>query len=110
MGAAAGFDLRNWGWLGMSAGRSIWAALIAAWTSRAAPSMSRSRSNCTLMLVAPSELTEVIWSTPAISPRWRSKGAATVAAIVAGSAPGWLAQTRITGRSTLGRLATGRAV
>ena len=51
----------------------------------------------------------VVWSvTPAISPRRRSNGAATVAAMMLGSAPGRLALTLMVGKSTLGRLATGR--
>ena len=42
--------------VGRSPGRSAAAALSAACTSRAAPSMSRVRSNCTEMLAEPSEL------------------------------------------------------
>src|SRR5262249_31593094 len=38
----------------------------------------------------------------------RSSGAATVAAIVSGSAPGRLAVTLMVGKSTVGMLATGR--
>ena len=53
-------------------------------------------------------LVEVIAVTPAISRSRRSRGAATVAAIVSGSAPGRLAVMRIVGNSTDGRLATGR--
>ena len=60
------------------------------------------------MLVAPSQLVEVIWSMPAISPSRRSSGAATVAAIMEGSAPGRVAETLIEGKSTLGTAATGR--
>ena len=56
----------------------------------------------------PSELTEVISVTPAISPSRRSSGAATVAAMVSGSAPGRLAVTWMVANSTEGRLATGR--
>ena len=51
---------------------------------------------------------EVISVTPAISPSRRSSGAATVAAMVSGSAPGRLAETRMVGKSTVGMLATGR--
>ena len=58
--------------------------------------------------VWPSEETEVISVTPAIVPSWRSSGAATVAAMIAGSAPGRLAETRMVGSSTFGMLATGR--
>ena len=60
------------------------------------------------MLVPPSVLTEVISVTPAISPRRRSKGAAIVAAMVSGSAPGRVAETLMVANSTDGRLATGR--
>ena len=51
---------------------------------------------------------EVSSVTPEISPSRRSSGAATVAAMVSGSAPGRLAVTRMVGKSTVGRLATGR--
>src|ERR1700710_809038 len=107
-GAAAGLALRNLGKLGRSLGRSASDALIAAWTSRAARSMSRLILNCSWMLVEPSELVEVIWLMPAICPRRRSKGAATVPAITVGSAPGRVADTRIIGKSTFGTAATGR--
>ena len=70
--------------------------------------MLRLSSNCTVIEVEPSEDTEVISLTPAMMPSWRSSGAATVAAMMAGSAPGRLADTRMVGISTLGRLATGR--
>jgi hypothetical protein len=53
-------------------------------------------------------LTEVSSITPGISPSRRSSGAATVAAITAGSAPGRPAETRMVGNSTVGMLATGR--
>ena len=58
--------------------------------------------------VEPSVLVDVISVTPAISPRRRSSGAATLAAMVLGSAPGRLAETRMVGKSTVGRLATAR--
>ena len=61
---------------------------MAACTSRAAPSMSRLRSNCSVMLVEPSDEREVISVTPAMLPSARSSGVATVAAIVSGLAPG----------------------
>jgi hypothetical protein len=70
--------------------------------------MLRLRSNCTVMLVEPSELREVISVTPEISASRRSSGAATVEAMMVGSAPGRPAVTEMVGRSTLGRLATGR--
>ena len=60
------------------------------------------------MTVVPSELDEVSSVTPAMAPSARSSGAATLAAIVSGSAPGRLAVTRMVGKSTEGRLATGK--
>src|SRR5689334_830902 len=107
-GAAALLALRKRGSDGRSLGRSASAALIAAWTSRAALSMSRPIENWIWMLLWPSELVEVIWLTPAISPSRRSSGAATVAAITEGSAPGRFAETEIEGKSTFGTGATGR--
>ena len=97
IGVAAGLDLRNAGRDGRSLGRSVSAALMAACTSRAAPSMLRLRSNWTEMRVEPSELREVSSVTPGISPSRRSSGAATVAAMVSGSAPGRLAVTLMVG-------------
>src|SRR4051794_19010835 len=108
IGVAAGLDLRKVGDEGRSAGRSVSAALIAACTSRAAPSMLRARSNWAVTRVLPKELREVSSVTPGISPSRRSSGAATVAAMVSGSAPGRLAVTLIVGNSTVGMLATGR--
>ena len=105
---AAGLALRKLGRDCRSPGRSVSAALIAACTSRAAPSMLRLRSNCTEMRVEPSELRDVSSVTPGISPSRRSSGAATVAAMVSGSAPGRLAVTLMVGSSTVGMLATGR--
>ena len=61
-----------------------------------------------VMRELPSEVTEVSSVTPEISPSRRSSGAATVAAMMLGSAPGRLAVTLMVGKSTLGRLATGR--
>ena len=104
IGAADGLTLRMAGSVGRSPGRSVSAALSAACTSRAAPSMLRSRSNWMVMLVEPSELDEVISVTPGISPSRRSSGAATVAAMMVGSAPGRLAETRMVGNSTVGML------
>src|SRR3954470_11354601 len=109
-GAAAGLALRNRGNDGRSLGRSANEALIAACTSRAARSMLRPIENCSWMLVVPSELVEVIWSTPEICPNRRSRGAATVDAITEGSAPGREAETRIIGKSTLGTADTGRKI
>ncbi len=59
------------------------------------------------MLVEPTELDEVISSTSAMAPRWRSSGVATLVDMVSGLAPGICACTKITGKSTLGSGATG---
>ena len=72
--------------------------------------MLRDMSNCTTMLVLPSELVEVSSVTPEISPSLRSSGAATVEAMTSGEAPGRLAETMMVGKSMLGRLATGRSM
>ena len=59
--------------------------------------MLRFRSNCKVTRLEPIELFEVISLTPAIVPRRRSSGVATLVAIVSGLAPGMLALTEITG-------------
>src|ERR1043165_6115776 len=107
IGASAGFTLRYLGLLGRIVGRSARAASIAAWTSRAAPSISRFSSNCKVMPVDPSVLPEVISVTPAMRVNCRSSGAATEVAMVSGLAPGRYAETLIVGNSTSGRAATG---
>src|SRR5215208_4932686 len=95
---------------GMALGSSDREALMPACTSRAAVLMSLSRSNCTKMRVAPCELFDVISFTPAIVPSARSSGVATLDAIVSGLAPGRLAMTMITGKSTCGSGETGSLV
>ena len=55
----------------------------------------------------PTVLCEVISVTSAMMPRWRSKGVATVAAIVSGLAPGIDANTEMVGKSTCGSGDTG---
>ena len=80
---------------------------MADWTSRAAPLMSRARSNCSAIVEAPRKLTDVISVIPAMRPNWRSSGVATADAIVSGLAPGRPATTEIVGKSTCGRGATG---
>ena len=70
--------------------------------------MLRDSSNCRVMLVEPSELTEVIWVMPGISENCRSSGVATLEAMVSGLAPGRLALTWMVGKSTFGSAATGR--
>ena len=80
---------------------------IAACTSCAAASMSRSSVNCSVIEVTPSAFVEVIVSSPAIVENCRSSGSATDEAIVSGLAPGRPALTWIVGKSTLGRSLTG---
>jgi hypothetical protein len=80
---------------------------IAACTSCAAPSMSRSSVNWTVICVVPTELVEIIDEMPAMVENWRSSGVATDDAIVSGLAPGKLAVTTRVGKSTLGRSLTG---
>src|SRR5438477_4516215 len=109
IGASAGLTFRYVGLLGSPDGRRFRAALIAACTSRAAPSMSRFKSNCNVIRVEPSDDDEVISVTPAMRPSERSSGVATVAAIVSGLAPGRLACTEIVGKSTCGKGDTGRS-
>ena len=69
--------------------------------------MSRLRSNCSVMLVPPSELVELIALRPAIVANCFSSGSATADAIVSGLAPGNVALTEIVGKSIAGRSATG---
>jgi hypothetical protein len=83
---------------------------MAACTSRAAPSISRFRPNCSVMRVEPTELCEVISVTSAIEPRCRSSGLATLVATVSGLAPGRVACTEMVGKSTCGSGATGSFV
>ena len=91
----------------MPCGSSRAACEIAPWTSTAAPSRLRFRSNSSVTCVEPSELTEVIDSRPAMFENWFSSGVATDAPIVSGLAPGRLAVTSRVGKSTFGRSLTG---
>src|SRR5579871_3353077 len=104
IGMAFGLDLRNEGVACRSPGRSAIAALIAPCTSRAAPSILRLRSNWIAIRERPSELREVNSVTPGLAPGRRASGAATVAAMVSGSAPGRVALTTMVGKSTVGML------
>ena len=72
----------------MSGGSCRAAFAIAGCTSCAAASMSRSRSNCSVMVVTPSAFVEVIESRPAMVENCFSSGVATAAAMVSGLAPG----------------------
>src|SRR6185369_160774 len=94
----------------MPVGSCARAALSAACTSRAAPSMSRDRSNCKVTRDEPCELDEVISVTPAMRPSWRSSGVATDVDIVSGLPPGNDAETEIVGISTCGSGDTGNNV
>ena len=69
--------------------------------------MLRLRSNCSVMLVLPCELVELIESRPAMVENCFSSGSATDDAIVSGLAPGRLALTWMVGKSTVGRSLTG---
>jgi hypothetical protein len=69
--------------------------------------MLRLRSNWSVILVEPSELTEVIEVSPSIVENCLSRGVATEEAIVSGLAPGRLAVTKRVGKSTFGRSLTG---
>src|SRR5579864_3353354 len=97
MCGSAGLVLRKEGGVGMPGGSSGMAAAIAVWTSTDAPSMSRSRLNCRVMLVEPWRLLEIIESTPAMVVNWRSRTVATEEAMVSALAPGRLALTEMVG-------------
>src|SRR5215467_1314733 len=107
MGASAGFTFLYVGLERRLDGRSTRAALIAAWTSRAAPLMSRLSPNCRLMRAEPALLDDVISETSAIWPRCRSSGVATLVATVSGLAPGSCARTEMVGKSICGSGETG---
>ena len=107
IGESAGLTLRYIGLLGMPVGNIARAALMAACTSRAAPSMLRFKSNCKVMRELESDELDVICVTPAMDPSARSSGVATVDAIVSGLAPGKVAETEMVGKSTCGSGAIG---
>ncbi len=79
--------MRNDGADGIPAGNRGMTSAMAVWTSTAALSMFRPRSNCSVMFVLPVPLDEIIESTPAMVVNWRSSGLATDEAMVFGSAP-----------------------
>jgi len=66
----------------------IRSVLMAAWMSLAAASMLRSRSNCSVIIVVPTPLVDVISARPEIAANFCSSGVATADAIVSGLAPG----------------------
>ena len=90
----------------MSCGSCRCVCAIAACTSCAAPSMSRSSENCRVMFVEPSPLELDMLSMPAIVENCFSSGVATAAAIVSGLAPGRFALTEIVGKSIVGKSLT----
>src|SRR5437867_13325163 len=106
IGWSAGFTLRNVGGVGMPAGRRDAACVMAVCTSRAAPSRSRLRLNWSVICVEPMAFVDVIESNPAIVENCRSSGVATADDMVSGLAPGRLAETKIVGKSTVGRSLT----
>jgi len=85
---SAGFTLRKVGGVGRFCGSLRMAAEMADWTSSAAPSMLRSRSNCRTIDAKPRPDCDVIVVIDGMVANWRSSGAATEAAIVSGLAPG----------------------
>ena len=70
---------------------------MAACTSAAAASMSRSSENWSVMLALPRMLLDVMASSPAMVLNCFSRGVATAAATVCGLAPGSPARTLMTG-------------
>ena len=71
--------------------------------------MLRSRSNCSVIWLVPSELCEVIVTRPGIWPNWRSSEAVISVSTVSGLAPGSCVVTWMVGKSTSGRAETGSA-
>ena len=106
-GESAGLTFWYDGGDGMPGGSWRCARAIIDCTSCAAASIDRLRSNCSVMLVLPRLLDELIDVTPAIVANCFSSGVATEAAIVSGLAPGRLAPTWMVGKSTVGRSLTG---
>jgi hypothetical protein len=69
------------------------ARAMAACTSCAAESRLRRKSNCSVTLLAPSELSELMLVMPSIADSSRSSGVATDDAMVSALAPGSAALT-----------------
>src|SRR3546814_11388908 len=95
IGAWDGLTFLYVGMLRMPLGNRLREALMAACTSRAAPLMSRSRSNCRITRVEPWLDRLLMVLTPAIAPKERSSGVATVDAMTSGLPPAKLAWTTI---------------
>ena len=105
-GKSPGLTLRKNGGVVISTGSRRCATESAVCTSSAAPSMSRPRSNWTVIWVRPSDDCEVIDVMPEMVENCRSIGPATEAAMVSGLAPGKVAVTWMVGKSTRGSAAT----
>ena len=82
---------------------------MAACTSCAAASISRSSANCSVMRDSPNELVDDIAARDWIWPNCRSSGAVTRLVIVSGLAPGSSVVTSMVGKSTCGSDETGSA-
>src|SRR4029077_69318 len=106
-GKSLGLALLYDGGAGICGGSERAARAIIDCTSCAAAAMLRLRSNCSVMLVPPCELVELIELRPAIVANCFSSGSATADASVSGLAPGRLACTWMVGKSTVGRSLTG---
>ena len=85
---SAGLTFEYTGGPGISFGSTPPAAFIAACTSCAAESMSRSSVNWSVICALPNELIEFIEVSPLIWPNCRSSGVVTDDAITSGLAPG----------------------
>src|SRR3990170_8519627 len=99
IGQSPGLTLRKLGGVVISTGNRRAAVDRAVCTSSAAPSMSRLRSNWTVIWVLPSDDDDVIEEMPAMVDNCRSIGEATEAAMVSGLAPGKVADTLMVGKS-----------
>ena len=107
IGLSAGFSFWKLGGAGSCGGSLRRVAEMFDWTSSAAPSMLRSRSNCMTILVTPRLEDDVIIVMPGIVAKARSSGPATEEAIESALAPGSAAFTTTVGKSTRGSAATG---
>src|SRR6266404_5161894 len=88
IGWSAGFTFFSVGGFGIPGGSWRTAAAIDVWTSWAAASIFRLRSNCRVIWVLPRVLVELTVLSPAMVENWRSSGVATDEAIVSGLPPG----------------------
>ena len=70
--------------------------------------MSRSSTNCSVIVDRPKALFEFIEFSPAISPNWRSSGVVTSDSMTSGLAPGSWVVTWMVGNSTAGSAEIGR--